>query len=88
MKCIISRREIIIKEVVDQWIVQRILENLNPLLLTKGYGPRYYFEGSPVIANGGMILTIRLSKDLLQEDKNFIKRYMETWGFKVQVVES
>jgi hypothetical protein len=84
MKCILSkdRKSILIREVVNHVYVERVIYDLNPILLSKGYNPIYYFEGSPQISEGGLSVSIKLSKELTSEDWLFVKRLVELTGFK------
>lgn len=83
MKCILSKKSIVLRNVLNHVYVERVIYDLNPILLSKGYKPLYYFEGSPQVSEGGLIVTIKLSRELSREDKDFIKRLVELIGFTV-----
>ncbi len=83
MKCILSKKSIVLRNIVNHVYAEKVIYDLNPILLSKGYRPLYYFEGSPQISEGGLVVTIKLSRDLSREDKDFIKRLVELIGFTV-----
>jgi len=83
LKCILSKKSIVLRNVLNHVYVERVIYDLNPILLSKGYKPLYYFEGSPQVSEGGLIVTIKLSRELSREDKDFIKRLVELIGFTV-----
>jgi hypothetical protein len=85
LKCIISRdgRTIILCEVVNHVYAERMIYALNPTLMAKGYKLTYYFEGSPQISEGGMIITLKLSRGLSDEDRKFVKKLAELNGYVV-----
>lgn len=83
MKCILSKKSIVLRNVLNHVYVERVIYDLNPILLSKGYKPLYYFEGSPQVSEGGLIVTIKLSRELSREDRDFIKRLVELIGFTV-----
>ncbi|MEM4717597.1 MAG: hypothetical protein QXE81_02415 [Desulfurococcaceae archaeon] len=83
MSCVLKPNAIVIKGLVSHWEVKRILDKLNETLLPRNYGLLYYFEGSPCIEEGGMIVTIELTKELAPEDMVLIRKLMEINGLKV-----
>jgi len=83
LKCVLSKKSIVLRNIVNHVYVEKVIRDLNPILLSRGYKPLYYFEGSPQIAEGGLVVTIRLTRDLSREDKDFIKRLVELVGFTV-----
>jgi len=83
LKCILSKKSIVLRNVLNHVYVERVIYDLNPILLSKGYKPLYYFEGSPQVSEGGLIVTIKLSRELSREDRDFIKRLVELIGFTV-----
>lgn len=83
MKCILSKKSIVLRNILNHVYVERVIYDLNPILLSKGYKPLYYFEGSPQVSEGGLIVTIKLSRELSREDRDFIKRLVELIGFTV-----
>lgn len=74
---------IIIRGIVRHWEIKKILDDLNEMLLQKKYNPLYYFEGTPSIEEGGMIVTIKLSRELSTEDMILVRKLMEINGLKV-----
>jgi len=83
LKCILSKKSIVLRNILNHVYVERVIYDLNPILLSKGYKPLYYFEGSPQVSEGGLIVTIKLSRELSREDRDFIKRLVELIGFTV-----
>ncbi len=83
MNCVIGEDCIIIRGAVTMWDLKRVLDDLNPLLLLKGYEPKYYFEGFLSPEERGIVLTIKLARGLSKEDKRAIKLFMETLGISV-----
>jgi hypothetical protein len=73
----------VLRNILNHVYVERVIYDLNPILLSKGYKPLYYFEGSPQVSEGGLIVTIKLSRELSREDRDFIKRLVELIGFTV-----
>jgi hypothetical protein len=79
----LSKKSIVLRNILNHVYVERVIYDLNPILLSKGYKPLYYFEGSPQVSEGGLIVTIKLSRELSREDRDFIKRLVELIGFTV-----
>jgi len=79
----ISSQQIIIQEAMNYWDIRSILDNLNPLLLEHDYKPVFFFEGTPVLGQGGFSVIIKLSKSLSDTDRRIIKRLLENNGLKV-----
>jgi hypothetical protein len=79
----LSKKSIVLRNVLNHVYVERVIYDLNPILLSKDYKPLYYFEGSPQVSEGGLIVTIKLSRELSREDRDFIKRLVELIGFTV-----
>lgn len=85
LKCILSssRKEITIREVVNHVYVEKAIYEINPVLLSKKYNPKYFFEGTPILSERGMIVTIKLDKPISQDDWLFIKRLLQLYGFTI-----
>jgi hypothetical protein len=60
-----------------------LLDEITPILLTHGYKPSYYFEGSPVTGSEGLIVTIKFEKPLSEEVLSLIKRLMRVFGVEI-----
>lgn len=60
-----------------------LLDEITPILLTHGYKPSYYFEGSPVTGSEGLIVTIKFEKPLSEEVLSLIKRLMRAFGVEI-----
>lgn len=78
MSYMLSSREIIIEGLVRHWDAKKIIDDLNQILLPRGYSPIYYFEGTPVANEGGMTIRILLAKPLIHDDGIVIKKILET----------
>lgn len=83
LSCILSPGMIVIKGLVRHWEIKKIIDDLNETLLSRKYSLAYYFEGTPSIEEGGMIVTIRLSRELSTEDMILVRKLMEINGLKV-----
>ncbi|MCI4461338.1 MAG: hypothetical protein JHC12_00030 [Thermogladius sp.] len=79
----ISKRSLIIQEAYSHWDIQDILNEINPILVSGDYQPTYFFEGTPIIGQGGFHVIIKLSKDLNESDQRIIKRLLSMRGVKV-----
>lgn len=80
--------KIIIQEAVTHWDIKDVLDELNPLLLSRGYEPKYFFEGTPVLGQGGFSVIIKLAKPLEPPHKRLIKKILEARNVKVIEVEA
>lgn len=86
MVLLIARVEsdkIVIQEAITHWDIRNILDQINPILASRGYRPVFFFEGTPVIGQGGFSVIIKLGKSLSQDDKRLIKRVIQSLGVKV-----
>ncbi|AFK51188.1 hypothetical protein TCELL_0764 [Thermogladius calderae 1633] len=79
----LTRRTIIIQEAYSHWDIQDVLNDINPILLTGNYQPVYFFEGSPIIGQGGFHVMIKLSKELTESDYKVIRRLLMMRGINV-----
>jgi hypothetical protein len=79
----LTRRTIIIQEAYTHWDIQDVLNDINPILLTGNYQPAYFFEGSPIMGQGGFHVIIKLSKDLSESDYRVIRRLLMIRGINV-----
>jgi len=60
-----------------------LLDEITPLLLTHGYRPTYYFEGSPVTGSEGLVVEIKIERPLSQEDLTLVKKLMRVFGVEI-----
>jgi len=60
-----------------------LLDELTPILLTRGYKPTFYFEGSPVVGSEGLTVIIKLEKTLSESDYSLLKRLMSVFGVEI-----
>jgi hypothetical protein len=79
----ISKRSLIIQEAYSHWDIQDILNEINPILVSGDYQPTYFFEGTPIVGQGGFHVIIKLSKDLSESDQRIIKRLLSMREVKV-----
>ncbi|ADG90705.1 hypothetical protein [Thermosphaera aggregans] len=79
----LSKNKIIIQEAWSQYDIRDILDDVNPILVSKGYSPTYFFEGTPVLGIGGFSVIIKLAKDLTDADYRVIKRILLLRNIKI-----
>ena len=79
----ISRDKIVLQEFMTHWDVRAALEEVNKILLTKKMKPQYYFEGTPVMGQGGFSVIIKLDKPLTDMDARTIARLLMGRGVKI-----
>jgi hypothetical protein len=79
----LSKNKIIIQEAWTQYDIRDILDDINPILVSKGYSPTYFFEGTPVLGVGGFSVIIKLDKDLTDADYRVIKRILLLRNIKI-----
>jgi hypothetical protein len=79
----LSRNTIIVQEVITYWDLRSVLEQINPILLSKGYKPKYFFEGTPVIGQGGFSMIIKLDRELGSLEIKILTRLLSRMGLKV-----
>jgi len=79
----ISRDKIVLQEFMTHWDVRAALEEVNKILLTKKMKPQYYFEGTPVMGQGGFSVIIKLDKPLTGMDARTIARLLMGRGVKI-----
>jgi hypothetical protein len=79
----LSKNKIIIQEAWTQYDIRDILDDINPILVSKGYSPTYFFEGTPVLGVGGFSVLIKLAKDLTDADYRVIKRILLLRNIKI-----
>jgi hypothetical protein len=79
----LSKNKIIIQEAWSQYDIRDILDDINPILVSKGYSPTYFFEGTPVLGVGGFSVIIKLAKDLTDADYRVIKRILLLRNIKI-----
>lgn len=79
----ISKKTIIVQEAPTHWDIKYALEDINHILLTKKYKPIYFFEGTPVIGQGGFSVIIKLDKELQPAEMRILKRLLSNRGIKV-----
>jgi len=79
----LSKNKIIIQEAWTQYDIRDILDDINPILVSKGYSPTYFFEGTPVLGIGGFSVIIKLAKDLTDADYRVIRRILLLRNVKI-----
>ncbi len=79
----ISREKIVLQEFMTHWDVRAALEEINKILLSKGMRPQYFFEGTPVMGQGGFSVIIKLDKPLTGMDARTIARLLRSRGIRI-----
>ncbi|WP_448579369.1 hypothetical protein [Thermosphaera sp.] len=79
----LSKKMIIIQEAWSQYDIRDVLDDINPILVSKGYSPTFFFEGTPVLGVGGFSVIIKLAKELTDADYRVIKRILLFKNIKV-----
>jgi len=68
---------------VTYWDLKNVLDQLNQVLLSKKYKPVYFFEGTPVIGQGGFSVIIKLDRELGDLEYRVIKRLLSNLCMRV-----
>jgi len=79
----LSKRVIVVQEAASHWDLRSVLENINPVLLSKGYKPTYFFEGTPVLGQGGFSVIIKLDRDLGELEFKVLEKILNNLGLRV-----
>lgn len=79
----LSKRVIVVQEAVSHWDLRSVLENINPVLLSKGYKPTFFFEGTPILGQGGFSVIIKLDRDLGELEYKVVERILSNLGLRV-----
>ncbi len=79
----LSRRALIIQEAMSYWDLRTVLEHVNPILLDKGYQPKYFFEGTPIMGQGGFSVIIKLDRDLGDLELRVLEKILHNLGLRV-----
>lgn len=79
----LSKKQIIIQEAMNYWDLRDILDHINQVLLTKKYSPQYFFEGTPVMGQGGFSVIIKLDKELGDLEYRVLEKILSQQGIKV-----
>ncbi len=79
----LSKKIIVIQEAMSYWDLRNVLDHVNQVLLGKGYSPRYFFEGTPVMGQGGFSVIIKLDKELGELEFKVLERILSNLGLRV-----
>ena len=79
----VSSKTIIIQEAMSYWDLRSVLDDVNSILLSKGYRPTYYFEGTPIMGQGGFSVIIKLERGLGVLDKKVLTSILRNKGLNV-----
>ncbi|WP_440059225.1 hypothetical protein ACSU1N_05405 [Thermogladius sp. 4427co] len=79
----LGKNTLVIQEAYSHWDIQDVLNDINPILVSGGYQPAYFFNGTPVIGQGGFSVIIKLGKELSESDMRLIRRLLSIRGIKV-----
>lgn len=79
----ISAKSIVIQEAWSYWDLRDVLDGVNQILLHRRYKPVYFFEGTPVLGQGGFSVIIKLDRELGELERKSLKHLLENRGVKV-----
>jgi len=79
----IRKHMIIVQEVMSYWDIKQILDDMKEILLKREYKPTYFFEGTPIIGQGGFSVIIKLERELSEADKKVLEKILRYRGFKI-----
>lgn len=86
MKVIIRRNEITIEEIATHITAELLTKQLSELLETRERKVTFFYEGGPGPLNKGMIIKIRLSKELGDSDLVAVKKFFEVRRIPTKVI--
>lgn len=80
-----DRKEVVISGLPTQWVVERIIKDVNDMIQTKDNTPVYFFEGSPGAYGGGLVVRILLNVSLGDNEINALTKYFKLRNADVNV---
>jgi len=86
LKVIIRRNEITIEEIATHITAELLTKQLSELLETRERKVTFFYEGGPGPLNKGMIIKIRLSKELGDSDLVAVKKFFEVRRIPTKVI--
>ncbi len=86
MKVVIRRNEITIEEIATHITAELLTKQLSELLETRERRVTFFYEGGPGPLNKGMVIKVRLSKELGDSDLVAVKKFFEVRRIPARVV--
>jgi len=80
-----DRREIMISGIPTQWVAERIIRDINDIIQKRGSDLVYFFEGSPGVYGGGLVIRVVLNTSLGENEVNALVKYFELRNSHVSV---
>ena len=84
MRAVIKRNEIVIKEIATHITAELLTKQLSDLLESRERRVTFFYEGGPGPLNEGMVIKVRISKELGESDLTAIKKFFEVRGIQVE----
>jgi len=86
LKVIIRRNEITIEEIATHITAELLTKQLSELLETRERRVAFFYEGGPGPLNRGMIIKVRLSKELGNSDLVAVRKFFEVRRIPIKVI--
>jgi len=86
LKVVIRRNEITIEEIATHITAELLTKQLSELLETRERRVTFFYEGGPGPLNKGMVIKVRLSKELGDSDLVAVKKFFEVRRIPARVV--
>ena len=80
-----DRGEVMISGIPTQWVAERIIRDINDILQKRGSDLVYFFEGSPGVYGGGLVIRVVLNTFLDENEVNALVKYFELRNSSVSV---
>ncbi|MEM2021952.1 MAG: hypothetical protein QXP80_06990 [Zestosphaera sp.] len=85
VRLLTDKREIVIKGVPTQWIAERIIRDMNEIIVSSESDLAYFFEGEPGPFGEGLTIRVRY-KTLSEGEVNALRKYFELKKVLLDVV--
>lgn len=76
VRLLTSKREIVIKGVPTQWVAERIIKDVNEIIVSSESDLAYFFEGEPGPFGEGLTIRVKY-KTLSESEVNALRKYFE-----------
>jgi len=86
LKVIIRKNEITIEEIATHITAELLTKQLSELLETRERRVAFFYEGGPGPLNRGMIIKVRLSKELGNSDLVAVRKFFEVRRIPIKVI--
>lgn len=80
-----DKGEIVIGGIPTQWVAERIIRDVNDLVHRKGSDLVYFFEGSPGVYGGGLVIRVVVGRFLEGNEVGALIKYFELRNARVDV---